>query len=286
MLFRLLNMGCCKSNTGRIPVTICISVICNNGSSIIYASDSMITNRALSIEFEHPTKKTTEFSEKCIALTAGDALAHTELFGEVQARISKLSDPSVHEIVENVKKCYQQVRKKKIEERILIPRGFANFQEFYQAQRDLVSDIVMGIQHNIEKYDYGLEILISGISNNKAHIFGVDDPGTSQCFDAIGFHAIGSGLPHALNTLIARGVHQEIDLNEGLLIVYEAKKMAEKAPGVGSNRTDIGILDERGIFELSPEMLDRLQIAWSNWLVRDEKWKNETKSLLKEMGVQ
>ncbi len=92
-------------------MTICISVICDNSSKLIVASDNMLTNEVLSIQFEHPTKKMTELSDKCIALTAGDALAHTELFNSVQCEIDRLKEPSIVEIVETVKECYQGIRK-------------------------------------------------------------------------------------------------------------------------------------------------------------------------------
>ncbi|MEE9355563.1 MAG: hypothetical protein V3U75_08235 [Methylococcaceae bacterium] len=63
-------------------MTICIAGICENGLSLILASDAMLTNEGLSIEFEHPTKKMTCLSDCCIALTAGDALAYTEVFNK------------------------------------------------------------------------------------------------------------------------------------------------------------------------------------------------------------
>lgn len=40
-------------------MTVCIAAICNGGSDIILATDTMITSEGLSIEFEHPTKKMT-----------------------------------------------------------------------------------------------------------------------------------------------------------------------------------------------------------------------------------
>ena len=98
-------------------MTICIAGICEKSSSIILASDSMITNPGLSIEFEHPTKKMTFLSESCIALTAGDALAHTELFNIALYEICQLREPSINKIVEKIKECYQNIRHKEIAEK-------------------------------------------------------------------------------------------------------------------------------------------------------------------------
>jgi len=71
-------------------MTICIGAINSMGSSVVVASDSMITNDYLSIEFEHPIMKMTLLSDSCIALTAGDALAHTELFNDAYSNIDHL----------------------------------------------------------------------------------------------------------------------------------------------------------------------------------------------------
>lgn len=282
----VVNIGYNQSSAeGRRPVTICITAICDGGKSVISASDSMITNRALSIQFEHPLRKVTHLSEKCIALTAGDALAHTELFGMVQSGISQLKSPSIQDIVEQIKECYQNIRKSKIKERILKPMGFGSFQEFYEAHRTLIPEIAMSIQGRIDNFDYDLDIIVAGAINSNAHIYGINDPGTSQCFDAIGFHAIGSGLPHALNTLIAREHHQGTTLEESLLIVYEAKKMAEKAPGVGSNRTDLGILNSEGWFQVPDDKLSELGQIHSKWVIKESTWKTDAKSFLKELGV-
>jgi len=266
-------------------MTICIAAICEQGSSLILASDTMLTNEWLSIEFEHPTRKMTRLSDSCIALTAGDALAYTELFNEVQKEITKLKAPSVLEIVNKIKECYQHIRKREIEERILNPRGFNDLKDFYEIQRGLVQDVALTIQSQIDRYDYGLEILTAGISGNTAQIYGISDPGTSKCFDAMGFHAIGSGLPNAINTLIARGFHHGIPLEEGLLIVYEAKKMAEKAPGVGGSLTDISNMKAHGLIEFPRDRFEELHKIYDKWIRREPSWADDFDVLLKEIGA-
>ena len=266
-------------------MTICIAAICEQGSNLILASDSMLTNEGLSIQFEHPTKKMTHLSGSCIALTAGDALAHTELFSMVQEEITKLKAPPVLVVVDKIKECYQRIRKNEIREKILNPRGFDNFEDFYQAQRILVTDVALTIQSQIDNYEYGLAILVGGISENIAHIYGISDPGTSKCFDAIGFHAIGSGLPHAINTLIARGCHQDISIEEGLLIVYEAKKMAEKAPGVGTTITDICIMNSRGITDFPRDKISELHKTYEAWVRKEPNWASTFEALLKQMKL-
>jgi hypothetical protein len=242
----------------------------------------MITNLGLSIQFEQPTKKMTSLSDCCTAMTAGDALAHTELFNVVHEEISKLRSPSIIEVVGKVKTCYQTIRERVIKETILNPRGFSDFRDFYNSQTRMIPDIVLPIQMEIEKYDYGLEIIIAGFAGNKPSIYEVHNPGTSSCFDAIGFHAIGSGSPHALNTLIARECHQGISLGEGLLIVYEAKKMAEKAPGVGARITNMRVIDAKKTADLSLEQLTEIGKIYEKWVRREPNCSEEVEKLLGE----
>lgn len=262
-------------------MTICISAICENGTALVLAADSMITSPALSIQFEHAAKKMTRLSDRCIALTAGDALAHTELFNAVQWEVSNLKSPSIPAIVSMVKECYHKIREREIVERILAPRGFDSLEAFYSAHRVLLQELTFGIQAEIDSYNYGLDILVSGVDAiGAAHIHGIVNPGTSMCFDAIGFHAIGSGLPHAITTLIGRGCHQDTPLHEALLIVYEAKKAAEKAPGVGMQVTDICIITSEACRTLPVKKVDALEAVYEKWVTKDPGWAGDIGSLL------
>lgn len=266
-------------------MTICIAVVCEKGSHVVLATDSMLTHEWLSIQFEHPTRKITRLSDCCAALTAGDALAHTELFNMVQGKIDNLRFPLTFDIVEKIKECYQFIREREIKETILTPNGFKDFSEFYQAQKFILPEIAFSIQSKIEEYDYGLEIIIAGVNGEKASIYGIANPGTSKCFDAIGFHAIGSGLPHALNTLIARECHPDISLWEALLIVYEAKKMAEKAPGVGAKTTNLNIIGNNKIVEFPNEKITELHEIYKKWVKGTQDVSNELKAILNKIGV-
>ena len=104
-------------------------------------------------------------------------------------------------------------------------------------------------------------------------------PGTSQCYDSIGFQAIGSGFPHAINTLTARICHQDLPLEEVFMIVYEAKKMAERAPGVG-RKSNFTIITNKKITNISEEKIDKLPPIYEKWLRKDEDWKKELESTI------
>lgn len=222
-------------------MTVCIGTLCENRHCVILAADRMVTS-GLAIEFEHPvSNKITKLSENCLALTAGNALVYTELFNAVCHATSNKRFTSVEEFVEAIKEMYQALRRKQIEERFLMPRSFRNFQEFYQAQPVVSESIVFMIQQEIERFNYGLDILVGGVTGDAAHLYNISDPGTSQCYDSLGFQAIGSGMNLALSSLIGSGCHQDLSLAEALLTTVSAKMHAENAPGVG-RRTDVSLI--------------------------------------------
>lgn len=243
-------------------MTICIGVICDSSSRVIMASDSMLTSDNLSIQFEHKTPKLIKLSNNCVAATAGDALGHTELFALLGDEINSLKLPTINEIVEKTKQCYKKLRKNQIVERILEPRGFNSFESFYECHRMLHPDIVMTIMQEIDKHNYGVFLLIGGVDKNGSHLYSVVDPGTSINYNAIGFQALGSGEPHALAALIANGYNHNFSTEEALLAVYEAKKVSEKSPGVGSQITNISIIDRNTITELTTEQVQNLDSVW------------------------
>lgn len=270
-------------------MTVCVAVSCEQGSCLVVAADTMVTSDLLSREFEHPGRKIVDLSESCIALTAGDALAHTELFNMVHDEIAELKEPSVIQIVETIKHRYQETRKKLIIERVLEPKGFDGFEDFYKAHEHLNQEIAFRIQEAIDQFDeydeyggYDLQILVAGTTSQSAHIYGIVKPGTSQCFDALDFHAIGSGEAWALNALIGRGCHRGTALDEALLMVYEAKKSAEKAPGVGSI-TDITVIFPDGKVDIPRADISGLEPIYEAWSQKRASSKGRLKELFKKL---
>lgn len=256
-------------------MTICLAAICDDGKHIIMVTDAMITGEHLSIEFEHKTPKIIKLADNCAVATAGDALAHTELFEAVRENIDKLKAPMISDIVECIKGCFIELRQREIEERILKPRGFPDIKTFYKVQGALVREVALTIQNAIDKYRYGLNILVGGVDARGAHIYGILDPGTSVAFDSIGYHAIGSGYPHAVTTLIANDYHQKIPLPKALLIAYEAKKIAERAPGVGSKITNVAIVNKKKVKLFSPNEILELDEVHNKKAKAEEEWRQE-----------
>lgn len=239
-------------------MTICIGVICENRTKGVVASDRMITERLLSVEFEHGERKFELLSEKCIGLSAGEALPPTEIFRNAKANIPDASN--IQGIAETVSKAFRDYKKKRIEALILRQRGLT-VDDFLEKQRSLLPEIAIRLDQQISGFKMNLNILLVGVDQTGAHMFRIVDPGHSICFDRLGFHAIGSGLPHALATIIAYNYTPALSLKKSAYIVYEAKRNAEKAPGVGKE-LDLCVVDDNGVRDISNADIEILEKAY------------------------
>ena len=215
-------------------MTICIAAICESCKVVVVASDRMLTAGFLALEFEHPDSKIEELSDSCVGLTAGDALAHTELFRACRQHVQQLKSPQVELIANEIKEQFIAMRQKRAEEEILNPRGFT-LNQFYKEGliNRIPGDLAMMIDRSIRDRSYPLSILLAGVDDSGAHIYSIEDPGMVNCFDQLGYDAIGSGDRHALYSIVDKEHSADSKLNDTIFTVYEAKKRAELAPGVG-----------------------------------------------------
>jgi 20S proteasome alpha/beta subunit len=239
-------------------LTVCIGALCGNSREVVVASDRMITATYPPIEFEHGMPKLEIVSSSCIVLTAGDALAHADLCRNVRARVGVLSRPKVAKITDEVRAGYVAQRLQTIEHRFLESRGWS-IRDFYDRyMRTLPSDIIVTLDHQIANYNYGLSILVAGVDPDEAHIYGIRNPGETDCYDSLGYHAIGIGAMHAISSFIANGYLPTVDLKFAVYYAYEAKKNAENAPGVGKD-IDMAIIQNGGHNIITTEQIDALE---------------------------
>lgn len=248
-------------------MTVCIGVLCESFKQVVVASDRMITATYPPIEFEHGMSKLEIICPSCIVLTAGDALAHADLCRNVRTRISGLSRPKISAITEVVREGYVAQRLQTIEQRFLEPRGW-KINDFYEKYvRTLPGDVVVTLDHQIATYDYGLSILVAGVDPDEAHIYGIRHPGETDCYDSLGYHAIGIGAMHAISSLIANGYLPTADLKFAVYYTYEAKKNAENAPGVGRD-IDIAIIRDGGHDIVTTDQINALGKIYETRRVR------------------
>jgi hypothetical protein len=237
-------------------MTICIGAVCEKRKYAIFAGDRMLTSPELSVEFEHNEPKFEGLSQTCVGLSAGEAMPVTELFDYVRKKVATKASPSIREIADLVSESLLNCKMRQVEERYFRPRGLT-IGTYLEAQRHLNENVVLRLERAIESERFGMTALVVGVDNNGAHIYEVSDPGHCECYERLGFHSIGSGLPHAISTLISHNFTSAMDLRKAVYVTYEAKKNAENAPGVGK-ATDMGIISGERIRILGANELNIL----------------------------
>ena len=198
----------------------------------------MVSVETLSLQFEQGTRKIERLGAKFAALTAGDALAQTDLLRDVSAAITELSGPSVREVAAVVADTFARHRQT-LAEKLVLQRVGLDFAAFLEQQQNLLSDLTAELWTAYQEIQLGVQLLVVGVDSTGAHLYLISDPGIAECFDSIGYAAIGSGLPHAEGFLTQADYSPQISLSKGTWLAYVAKRQSERAPGVGSRFTDI-----------------------------------------------
>lgn len=241
------------------PLTIIIGAIFDDGKRVVIAADRMLTHSGLSVEFETEKRKIEEMGKTCVVMTAGDALILHEILQTAKASIGLSATTQIPQIVEKIKEAFVNERKKRFEEQNLKPRGLT-LENFYGvAQQALNPNILMRLDKDLEESSIDLELIIAGVDQSGAFLYCLVDPGTSQCFNPLGFCGFGSGYPHAMSAFIFNNYNIGLDLNRATYLTYEAKRRSESAPGVGRDYTDIAIIDVAGIHYLDQSQLNQLK---------------------------
>jgi hypothetical protein len=247
-------------------LTICIGAICNikEEPKVVVASDRMITAGHLAIQFEHDVPKIEMLSSTCVALTSG-SITHTEIFDRSRSRIAELKEPNIHQIAHIVKDEYIEEKKSRAEDSILRHRGLS-FADVYSGRIPI--ELLVRLDSEIDEMRIELEVLVCGVDSLGGHIYYIRDVpigmrmGMIDCLDSLGYMAIGSGSPHAVTTFITSSCTPYLSLKQALCIVYEAKKAAEVAPGVGKD-TDIRIIDRKGTLEIAKSTIETLETIYN-----------------------
>jgi 20S proteasome alpha/beta subunit len=222
-------------------MTVCIGALCEDGKSAVVAADKMVTFGApMMLQTEPNTfKKIYSLTPECVLLFSGSVPDGEQVMALMPAPAAK---SQILKIAESAKTAYAQLKKNRTEETILRPLlglDFAQFQALVgQSSSSQILQQVIGMimQHNLQ-----LDILVAGVDDSGSHLFAITHPGVLMPMDTNGFTAIGSGGLHAAVRLSLGQHTKTATLVETVYSVYEAKRAAEVAPGVGK-LTDMAII--------------------------------------------
>lgn len=251
-------------------MTQIIGAICGRGSTGIAVSDRMVSTMVHA--YEPPMMKVKQVGSRAVVLVAGNPLVIEEViapvFDAVDSEESAGRNVPASEIGAKLSWSYSCARTRRIEEDVLARHaGVQNMLEWHEKQSNLDGGLVTWVNSLISQYRLGMSLVLVGISDHRAHVYAVSDDSRLDCYDAIGYQCDGIGSMHAHTTLARHGYHPGMDLRDAIYAVFEAKKSAEMAPGVGT-ATDILILANRGIERLKPSAIDALEHVFRKRLRR------------------
>lgn len=238
----------------------------------------MVTVDYLMLEFEHALPKLEEITKSSVVMLAGDALTPTDLIRDAKSTATNRKVTDLRALAGLIAESFATHRRRLVEENVLRPRGFKTFEEFHDRASSLPAELVASLDQEIVSFEDvhdigGMDILLAGLDDTGPHLYLISEPGTSTCFDALGYHAIGSGDSQAIATISGHGFVDTFDPNTALYIAYEAKRKAERAPGVG-RETDIRIIDSSGVHEVPKEAMSKLEKIYQDKVESDSKWLN------------
>jgi 20S proteasome alpha/beta subunit len=258
-------------------MTICIASLCENRENIIVASDKMVTVGEI-IEFEHDVTKFEELTKNSLILTAGSATIQDDIIKDAKKEIKKLNNITFEDINMIIKSSYLNIRNMCSEEAHLKPIGL-NWDTFYKNQKAFLSEFVFRIIDKVERNDLGVGFVLCGFGNdNKGNVQLIEDSGTSESFNSVGFCAVGTGHVNAISIFTLHNYAPSFRLEKALYLTYSAKKNAERAP-VGCE-TDIVIISKEGIRKLTKPEMSILESIYQEHTKLDEKGYDDVKTKL------
>lgn len=243
-----------KPKKRGIKLTVCVATI-NNNNFVTGASDRMIT--AGDIQYQPDISKIWIFTKSIAVLVGGDIPTQKTIFDNVRDAINEgiTKNPLIWWRVKDVASLYasQYNREKNlaIQRKILSPFGLTH-KTYIEKQNQMSKEFIKQISDKIDEFEFPeIETLIIGFDEVGPHIFTILN-NEVICNDSFGFAAIGAGAYHAESHLMFNRYSPTLDSIRALLYTHRAKKIAETAPGVGSETDMIVIGIKLGFYWILP----------------------------------
>lgn len=227
------------------PVTVCISAICDaipNGSpKIVLCADRLVSS---GIQFEGGESKIKRITPSCYAMVSSNDSSASDLILE-RTKEKVLASGHIDKIKDIVLVLQQECRnyhKECLERDVL-----SKYNEMIEILKLEPKSFIEKATKEVQDYDYPLEceFIIAGLEPSKeAHIYWVSQNGEYRLEDSLGFTTIGSGGGLAFLQMTKYSYARNKGFQLAIPLVYFAKKIAERAEGVGRS-TDLAVLHYR-----------------------------------------
>jgi hypothetical protein len=224
-------------------MTICIAAICEAGHTIILAADRELGNTFTSAEFDG---KWLHLYDQWSIGISGTVHHATDVVSAGRRLKNELESTANFDVQNSIMKAYRQARMAKAEARFLGNRGWSMSEFKTIGSTKITPETYATIDAQIAMYNFDTDLLIAGFGKGDAgpSIMSVTNPGVCNEHSKIGFWCVGSGATASQMSLFSREYSWHFSAEKAAYYVYEAKKAAERAAGVGLS-TDL-LLIRRG----------------------------------------
>jgi 20S proteasome alpha/beta subunit len=244
-------------------MTVGIGAICESGISAVVAADKMVTFSApMNLQTEPPTlKKIIQLTDRTLLIFSGGTADGEEIVTGTRPSIAVDPKQPVGQIAAAVKDSYSKYKLRRIEETILQPLLGATYKDFQGLiAQSAASQLLQQVLGLVSQHNLGSDLLVAGVDEAGAHLYAITHPGILMPLGTTGFGTIGSGGLHAGVRMSLAQHTKEASLVETIYNVYEAKRAAEVAPGVGK-LTDLAVITDGRCIFVGPEVLQELEKA-------------------------
>ena len=214
-------------------MTICMAALCDNSDSVILMADRMLSvSYPMEYQLESSERKIHVLGENALAMFAGDLVTGMQILDDATSTITQNRLSLLPQQVDVIRGAFLKTRLQLVEYQCLTPRGLT-LDEYFNRQHMMNPSLVQNIDQTFMQAGTGVSFIIAGWNGAKYSVFALVDPGAVYCLDAIGFHAIGSGSPHAIHVLLGANYSKNMPYYKARELLQKARTASEVAPGVG-----------------------------------------------------
>jgi hypothetical protein len=231
------------------------------GPAIITASDRMLSDIGLGIEYESSRWKVGVLGTHHMILVAGALSFNSLAVSQLTLALRDNPAASTYDIASLYGSIVSKLAFERAFKRILSPLGVqADTHNGLKGIEglNLDSSLLLQLSDQMQAETIDCEAIIVGCDARECSLFRVDSRGIVARHDDIGFVSIGTGGIHASGYLMQEPYDHRTGFNEALLTVFLAKKRAELAPGVG-RETDMFFVNGDGVNKVDERIMGSLE---------------------------
>ena len=251
-------------------MTVCIATVCryiyekregqpdDAGHIVLTASDRMLTDEGLGIQYETGQGKWAKVATRVAILIADSIGVHADILRDLYVLLKDKQDVSPKYVADLYSDLINERRAQDAERVFLSPLKMT-MKDFIKNNKALDPAIAQDLYKDISDYEVKVEAIVCGLDKDGiAALYSVNKKGVILNHTDIGFVAIGIGAVHAVPYLMAHGFWNGWPYYDALLMTYAAKKQAEIAPGVGK-ATDMLFISRDNVFTLYDGLAQSLE---------------------------